>query len=183
MRASPASVRKSGPAQAVGDGWRLLTLSLAAMVVFALSAWVVWRLKPTAPTLPPLANQRLDEGQTLEIQTAPADLHQRRGEIEFKLIGPSRRNIHIDPRTGRLRWTPDESQGPGTHPIGVRASVIGSPHLFDEGGSRSRWAKCLSRRKSTRSTCKASRRRIKFRPPFVRTTAIDLWASCSTASK
>ena len=108
----------------------MLAVGLAAIGVFATAAWLVWRSQPIAPELPAVANQTLAEGQTLNLKLAPSGSH-KPGELVFDVLKDSPTGVKLD-RNGDLSWTPDERHGPGTHRIGVRCSVAGSPHLYDE---------------------------------------------------
>jgi hypothetical protein len=112
--------------------WEPVVVGLAALGIFALAAWLMAAAKPTAPELPPIADQAIEEGQTLEIDLRPADFQRRHGCLKFDVLGGSPYGVKIDEQTGRLTWLPREEDGPGTHWIGVRASVDGSPHLADQ---------------------------------------------------
>lgn len=83
------------------------------------------------PSLDPIAEQAIDEGSTLTFTATATDRDIPRQTLRFTLLNPPSGAV-VDEKTGDFRWTPTESQGPGTFPITLRVTDDGTPPLYDE---------------------------------------------------
>lgn len=129
---SPSS-KPNAWSQQTSPGRRWLGLS-SLLLLFLIPAlgtvWWNWKQVPApivATTLPAIATQTIPEGAdwTYLISASVADNKPHR--LNYALGGTPPHGLHIDSQTGRLRWKPTESQGPGTYPITIE---VESP---DEG--------------------------------------------------
>ncbi len=82
------------------------------------------------PTLDPIGDQAVDEGQTLAL-TVPSSDPDSDQTLTYSLDGTPPAGATIDPTTGAFSWTPTEAQGPGTYNITVRVTDNGSPARSD----------------------------------------------------
>jgi hypothetical protein len=83
----------------------------------------------TAPQLAG-ANQTIDEGMALGIPLIATDSDLPANPLTFSLMAAPA-GVQIDPSTGFLTWTPDESQGPSTNEISVMVTDD-SPFAINE---------------------------------------------------
>ena len=81
-----------------------------------------------APTLAPVANQSIAEGGLLMVTNLAGDVDLPQDQLTFSLIDPPA-GASVGPSSGLFNWTPNETQGPGSHPISVVVSDNGSPPL------------------------------------------------------
>lgn len=79
--------------------------------------------------LAPIADQTVDEGQSLELRANIEQAPAKSGPWTFRLAADVPEGARIDPRTGIFSWTPDEDQGPAARRIAVTASCAGQPDL------------------------------------------------------
>ncbi|MCI0746263.1 MAG: putative Ig domain-containing protein [Verrucomicrobia subdivision 3 bacterium] len=85
----------------------------------------------SAPMLTPIANQTVNEGSLLSLQTTASDSDIPANSLAYSLEPGAPIGATINPGTGVLSWTPSENQGPGTNTIVVRVSDNGTPGLHD----------------------------------------------------
>jgi len=81
------------------------------------------------PVVDAIAPQTVDEGQTLSLTARAVDPDNPASAVAYSLEGDLPSGISIHPATGVIRWTPTESQGPGTFIIVVRATEQNPQHL------------------------------------------------------
>ncbi|HYW79611.1 MAG TPA: putative Ig domain-containing protein, partial [Thermoguttaceae bacterium] len=84
-----------------------------------------------APVLDPIADRTVDEGQTLVVQPHATDLDLPANSLTFSLDAGTPAGMTINAATGRVTWTPTESQGPGTYDVTVRVTDNGTPSRAD----------------------------------------------------
>ena len=77
--------------------------------------------------------QTVDEGTTLDFFVQAIDPDGPNIPVVYSLEGKVPPGLTLNPETGEVRWTPTESQGPGTYAILVRAtSDTGTPRSSAE---------------------------------------------------
>jgi hypothetical protein len=81
-----------------------------------------------SPSLNPIPNQAIDEGQTLSFTASATDPDLPANALVYSLVGAPSGAI-INPTTGVFSWTPTEVQGPGVYSFTVRVTDDGSPNL------------------------------------------------------
>ncbi len=81
------------------------------------------------PVLDAIAPQAIDEGKTLSVTAHAVDPDQPPSGIAYTLEGNLPAGIEVDPASGKITWTPTETQGPGTYIIVVRATEQDGQHL------------------------------------------------------
>lgn len=84
-----------------------------------------------SPVLHSLSTQTVAEGSLLSVTITASDPDLPPNSLQFGLAGSVPEGLAIDPVTGRLTWTPQESDGPGTHAVTVTANDQGNPPLQD----------------------------------------------------
>ena len=84
-----------------------------------------------APVLSPISDQTVAEGTTLTLTATATDSDIPADTLTYSLDAGFPSGAQINPTTGQFTWTPNESQGPGTHTITVRVTDSGTPALFD----------------------------------------------------
>jgi len=67
--------------------------------------------------------QSVDEGSLLTIQLNAADPDG--GAVRYRFLNDPPPGLTLDENTGLIRWTPDETQGPGSYPLVLRATEVG----------------------------------------------------------
>ncbi len=78
------------------------------------------------PTLDPIANQTVNEGELLTLTLTAGDSDVPVQNLSFGLdSGPD--GMTVDAGTGVLKWTPTEGQGPGNYPVTVSVTDDGAP--------------------------------------------------------
>ena len=87
----------------------------------------------SAPSIAPIADQSIAEGQTLNLGVSASDPDNQ--GLTYSLVAGSPSGMVIDPASGALTWTPGEGDGPGTHPVVVKAvdhssQALGSTRYF-----------------------------------------------------
>ena len=83
----------------------------------------------TPPVLEPIADQNIDEQQTLSLTGLATDSDLPTEALIYTIeSGPD--GLQIDSATGEISWTPTEAQGPGQYDVTVRATD--ETDLFDE---------------------------------------------------
>jgi hypothetical protein len=80
-----------------------------------------------APVLAAIANQVIDEGDTVTLTNIAADVDS--SALTFALLA-SPSGLSINASSGVISWTPSESQGPATNTIAVIVSDNGVPSLL-----------------------------------------------------
>lgn len=81
-----------------------------------------------APVLQPIASQALDEGTLLTVDPVASDVESPPQTLTFALVsGPS--GVSVNASSGRVSWTPTESQGPTNVTITLRVFDNGTPSL------------------------------------------------------
>lgn len=80
------------------------------------------------PVLNPIADFWIAEGETLVITNFAADADVPGNNLLFSLASAPT-NASIDPVSGVLTWTPNESQGPGSYSISIGVTDDGVPSL------------------------------------------------------
>lgn len=89
-----------------------------------------------APTLFPIADCALREGQTLALQARALDADLPPQNLRFALATGAPPGLSIDPVTGWILWPVDPDQGASTHSITVRVTDDGPPPQSDEQSFR-----------------------------------------------
>ena len=82
-----------------------------------------------APFLATIADQTVAEGSTMNAFVAGADLDLPSQGLTFSLGSGAPSGVTIDPTSGVVTWTPDESQGGATHTITVVLTDDGTGNL------------------------------------------------------
>lgn len=80
------------------------------------------------PVLDPIGDQAVSEGTTLTF-TATASDPDNGQTLTFSLDAGAPDGATIDAASGVFRWTPEETQGPGTYTLTIRVTDNGSPAL------------------------------------------------------
>ena len=82
-----------------------------------------------APEFQPIADQRVDEQETLTLTAQATDSDLTNDVLTYSIAsGPE--GLEIDAATGEITWTPTEAQGPGQYEVTLR--VTDSTDLSDE---------------------------------------------------
>ena len=80
------------------------------------------------PTITPIAAKVVDELTLLTFKAIASD--ENPGQtLSFALVNNPPTGTSIDPATGVVRWTPDESQGPGNFTLNVQVTDNGVPPI------------------------------------------------------
>jgi len=79
-----------------------------------------------APVFDPVADAQIAEETELVLTLSAQDPDGPDGEIRYSIVGAPA-GVNLDPVTGELRWTPQESQGPGAYLLAVAAEDRGLP--------------------------------------------------------
>jgi hypothetical protein len=82
-----------------------------------------------APILTAYSAQNVFEGITLVVPALASDADLPGNSLAYSLEPGAPIGVTINTTTGEVRWTPTESQGPGTYNIGVRVTDSGVPVL------------------------------------------------------
>jgi autotransporter-associated beta strand protein len=85
------------------------------------------------PALRGPARASVAEGRALRLAFAAGDPDRPGARLEYGLTGDAPAGARIDPRTGVLRWTPGDGQGPGRYTMVVWVLDAGTPRLADTG--------------------------------------------------
>jgi len=83
----------------------------------------------TSPTIATIDDRTIDEGDTLELSAMAADTDDPANTLSFSLDPGAPDGASIDPATGVIAWTTDESHGGGTYEFTVRVTDDGSPPM------------------------------------------------------
>jgi hypothetical protein len=83
----------------------------------------------SAPTLNPISNQTVDEGALFSLSIGASDSDIPAQSLSFALEPGAPDGAAIHASSGQFTWTPNEAQGPGVYPIGVRVTDDGAPPL------------------------------------------------------
>lgn len=65
----------------------------------------------TPPVLNPVADRTIQEGESLELVLSASDADLPANPLRYRLMGEIPAGMTLDPVTGRLHWTPDETYG------------------------------------------------------------------------
>ncbi len=82
-----------------------------------------------APELIVPPHQMLDELSTLRVTNTVAGVDPATNSLSFALLAAPQ-GVRLEPATGILSWTPDETQGPGNYQIAVMVSNSVAPFLM-----------------------------------------------------
>lgn len=88
-------------------------------------------LPNTAPTLNPITDRTVAEETLLSIPISAVDLDLPAQTLTYSLDPSPVAGAALDPITLRFRWTPNETQGPGSYRFTVRVTDDGNPTLSD----------------------------------------------------
>jgi hypothetical protein len=83
----------------------------------------------TAPSLVPIGDQSVDEGQTLEFVAVGSDDDLPKQSLVYSLDAGAPTGANIDAISGLFRWSPGETDGPGSYPVTVIVFDSGNPSL------------------------------------------------------
>jgi autotransporter-associated beta strand protein len=83
------------------------------------------------PALRGPARASVAERKPLRLAFAAGDPDRPGARLEYGLTGDAPAGARIDPRTGVLRWTPGDGQGPGQYTVVVWVLDDGTPRLAD----------------------------------------------------
>ena len=86
----------------------------------------------TPPVMVSIQDKTIDAGRLLDFIVEAKDAESFVQKLTFSLAPGAPSGTSIDPRTGRLTWTPDLSQGGKTHSITIRVTDDGNPPLSAE---------------------------------------------------
>ncbi|MBE7503458.1 MAG: lamin tail domain-containing protein [Verrucomicrobiales bacterium] len=78
-----------------------------------------------APTLLPIADHSLREGQTFAVQAVAFDVDLPPQNLAFALAAGAPSGMSVHPETGWLSWSVGPDAGPGTHDVTVRVTDDG----------------------------------------------------------
>ena len=126
MAVDPAGVLTWTPTEAQGPGTYTITVSAADDGTPPLSSTLTFAVVVNevnqAPVLAAIPDQQVDTLNTLELtlQATDADVPAQPLQFGFSETPPA--GMSLDPKTGRLTWTPAEAQGPGTNVITVQVT-------------------------------------------------------------
>ena len=81
------------------------------------------------PTLAPVSNRVVNEGETLSITNSAYDPNRPPVTLEFSLGTGAPQGATINPSTGVFQWTPGETYGGTTNSITIIVTQAGEPHL------------------------------------------------------
>jgi len=84
-----------------------------------------------SPMLRGPARASVAERTALRLAFAASDPDHPGARLEYGLTGDAPSGARIDPRTGVLRWTPGDGQGPGEYTVVVWVLDDGTPRLAD----------------------------------------------------
>jgi regulation of enolase protein 1 (concanavalin A-like superfamily) len=84
-----------------------------------------------APILAAIAEQSVNEGETLTFTITATDSDAPAQALTFSLDAGAPTGTYINSTSGVFRWTPTEAQGPGAHQITVRVTDDGAGKLSD----------------------------------------------------
>jgi uncharacterized repeat protein (TIGR01451 family) len=84
----------------------------------------------TPPSLAPVANQVINEGETLRLALTATDSDLPSNLLNYSL-GSGPQGASVDPTSGVFTWTPTELQAPSTNLITIRVTDNGVPPLSD----------------------------------------------------
>ena len=120
------------PTEAQGPGVHRVQVKVVDNGSPALSATneylITVREVNTAPTLAGVSEQSVRELNTFSLNLNGSDADQPGQTLTYTLLsGPS--GLSLDPVTGRITWTPNALQGPGSYVVRVKVNDDGSPAL------------------------------------------------------
>lgn len=78
--------------------------------------------RPIAPVLDAIADQAVDEDETLTVNVTATDANLPDDSLTYSLDSGAPAGAAIDPATGQFTWTPGEGDGPGAFDITVRVT-------------------------------------------------------------
>jgi VCBS repeat-containing protein len=83
----------------------------------------------SAPVLPGISAQTIDELKTLSLTANGTDADQPVNTLTYSLTEGAPSGMTIDSKTGVISWTPSEAQGAGDFPVTIRVTDNGAPGL------------------------------------------------------
>lgn len=81
------------------------------------------------PILTPLNSRTVPEGGLLTVANTAVDPDSGNTVLTYSLDAGYPAGMTLDSKTGELRWTPTEEQGPGTYTVTIRVTDNGEPPL------------------------------------------------------
>ncbi|MCI0536032.1 MAG: putative Ig domain-containing protein [Verrucomicrobiales bacterium] len=85
------------------------------------------------PSLDPIPDQILDEGQVLSLALSASDPDVPPQNLTFSLDPDAPEGANLDVNNGLFTWSPSEAQGPGTYHIAVQVTANGPAALSAVG--------------------------------------------------
>ena len=85
----------------------------------------------SAPTLESIGNRSIAEGQSLALRASASDTDIPADGLRYTLGANPPSGMTIDPETGDIAWTPEESQGPESYQVTVIVTDDGEAALSD----------------------------------------------------
>jgi uncharacterized protein (UPF0179 family) len=82
-----------------------------------------------APTLDPIADRTVNEGEPVTFNAVGADLDLPAQSLTFVLGAGAPAGASINPGSGAFTWTPTEAQGPGIYSLSVTVTDNATPNL------------------------------------------------------
>jgi hypothetical protein len=135
MTVSPEGLIQWTPTETQGPSTNEVTVSVTDGGEPPLSASrafrVIVREVNTAPVLPELADQVVDEGATLLARWEAQDADLPAQRLSYALVAGAPAGMFIT-GNGTLVWSPGEAQGPGTNEVTVRVTDNGTPRLDNQ---------------------------------------------------
>ncbi len=83
----------------------------------------------SAPVLPVIPDQSIDEGALWQVSAAAVDSDVPANHLAYALDAGAPAGLTVNSDTGLLTWTPSENQGPGQYSVTVRVADDGVPPL------------------------------------------------------
>jgi PKD repeat protein len=84
-----------------------------------------------APVLAAIGDKSVAEGAALSFTASATDADHPPNALTFSLDSGAPAGAAIDASSGAFSWTPDEAQGPGSHPVTIRVTDNGNPAASD----------------------------------------------------
>lgn len=81
------------------------------------------------PRVDPIADRAVQEGEAVSLAVVASDPDVPLNTLSFALGPNAPGGMTLNPQTGWLQWTPNETQGPGTYRITLQVTDNGIPNL------------------------------------------------------
>ncbi len=118
------AIAPTGTMPEVSGFWYALVKSLSGTS----TSYQVRIMPPNqAPVLDAIADQVMTEGSQLTLQATATDPDVTENSLTYSLYTGAPYGMTINPTTGVIQWTPDESQGPAVHEVTVVVTDSGAP--------------------------------------------------------